>query len=213
MGRLFLDSQVRRLLTARVLIGFSLQAVFAFLPAVLQIEKGFSTALASGSFALVFVVGSVGAPLVGRLSDLFPRVQIVLAGLIIGLISLVVMLAADTSILVVISIGTMAFGLTPLIPVMGAYFMDLFPMGSAGGDFGASKPSTRDLEAWAQHTWGLQLCKEVTPRPSSAWFLSYSSPPVSYQYFVQTALHRRVPCVRRWDVKSTRFFISTWNER
>lgn len=139
IGRLVQSRQIRRLLTIRVLVSFAFQAIIGFLPAFLIAEKEFSTAFASGSFALVFVVGGITGPLAGRLSDLFPRVRVIFSGLVAALAGLVGMLLSEPTVLVVASIVVMAVGLTSLLPVMGAYFMDLFPDSNVGGDFGAAK--------------------------------------------------------------------------
>lgn len=139
MGRLLLSSRIRRLLAVHVLASFTFQAVVGFLPTFLLVEKGFSTALASGSFALVFVVGSVTGPLAGWLSDTFHRSKVIFIGLVLALAGLVSMLVVAAPPLVVGSIVLMAMGLTGLWPVMAAYFMDLFPDRSVGGDFGAAK--------------------------------------------------------------------------
>ncbi|MFB6150121.1 MAG: MFS transporter, partial [Halobacteriales archaeon] len=59
VGRLLFQPRIRRLLFMRALTAFTFQGIVGFLPTFLQVEKGFSTTLASASFALVFVVGSV----------------------------------------------------------------------------------------------------------------------------------------------------------
>ncbi|MDY6819470.1 MAG: MFS transporter [Halobacteriales archaeon] len=139
VGRLLFQPRIRRLLFMRALTAFTFQGIVGFLPTFLQVEKGFSTTLASASFALVFVVGSVMGPLAGRLSDLFPRLRVVLGALFVGIIGLLGMLLGGAAAVVIVSIVAMSMGLASLFPVMGAYFMDLFPDRSVGGDFGAAK--------------------------------------------------------------------------
>ncbi|MFB6300249.1 MAG: MFS transporter [Halobacteriales archaeon] len=139
VGRLVWRSRIRRLLLMRALVAFTFQGIVGFLPTFLQIEKGFSTTLASASFALVFVVGSLMGPPAGRLSDIWPRLRVVLGALGVGIAGLIGLLVGASPAIVIGSIIALAAGLASLFPVMGAYFMDLFPDRSVGGDFGAAK--------------------------------------------------------------------------
>ncbi|MFB6183484.1 MAG: MFS transporter [Haloarculaceae archaeon] len=137
--RLLRSSRIRRLLVVRIAFGFTFQSVISFLPTLLHADKGFSTALASGSFALLYVVGSVSAPAAGRLSDRFDRSRVVLASLAGALLGLVVLVVGVRPSIIVGGIVVMAAGLSALFPVLQAYFMDAFPDASMGGDFGAAK--------------------------------------------------------------------------
>lgn len=139
VNRLFGSTRIRRLLVVRALVGFTFQAAVGFLPTFLQVEKEFTTVFASGSFALVFVVGGGIGPVAGRLSDWLHRLHVVLGGIVIGLLGLVSLLFADALFQIIASVVILAVGLSTMFPVMQAYLMDIFPDDSVGGDFGAAK--------------------------------------------------------------------------
>lgn len=131
--------RVRRLLGAYVLFAFAGQAGLSFLPTLLQAEKGFSAPLASGAFALLFVVGTVASPLAGGLSDRVSRTPVAAGALTVAAAGLGVVLFAPTTAVTVAGVVVYAVGIRSFPPVMQAYAMDIFPDESMGGDFGAIK--------------------------------------------------------------------------
>ncbi|MFB6160346.1 MAG: MFS transporter [Haloferacaceae archaeon] len=139
VGRLFASTRIRRLVVGYTLFAVTLQAFVGFLPTLLQVEKGFSPTLASGGFALVYVVGVVTGPLAGRLSDRFQRARVVVGALALGVVGLVVLLVGGSVPVVGLGIVLTAVGLWAYVPTVQAYLMDLLANDSLGGDFGLLK--------------------------------------------------------------------------
>jgi len=135
--RLLADSRMRWLLVVYSLYVFSIGAVVGFLPTFLVEIHGFSFALASSAYALLYVVGTVAKPVAGGASDHFPRLLVVLIGLACGGGGLTLLVYAPTSILAVVGVGIYAVGHTAIPPPLQAYLMDRFPDDNVGGDFGA----------------------------------------------------------------------------
>lgn len=139
VGRLVRSTRVRRLLTAHTLFAITTQSVIGFLPTFLQFEKGFSPALASAGFALVFVIGGIVGPLAGRMSDRLSRLWIIFGGsvcLLVGLGGLVGTAVVPT---VLFAVAVLSVGMGTILAVTPAYLTDLFPESSVGADFGAAK--------------------------------------------------------------------------
>jgi MFS family permease len=134
LGRLW-TRRFRRLLVAYGLYVFVWQGAVSFLPTYLQ-ARDLSAGFASGSFALLFVVGAVCKPLAGRLGDRFPRPLVASAALILGAASLVALVVVDSLLLLVPAVVCFAAGFMSYPPVMQAYIMDALPDESMGGDFG-----------------------------------------------------------------------------
>jgi MFS family permease len=134
--RLFATSQVRWLLVAYILFAFTWQSFTGFLPTFLQVEKGLSVGLASTGFAMFFIVGMAVKPVAGLLGDRLGRTRVAVGGLLVGLSGLVSLLLASSTLIVFFGIGIFAVGLMSFPPVMQAFFMDIFPDRSMGGDLG-----------------------------------------------------------------------------
>jgi MFS family permease len=137
--RLAASRGVRVLLVVATVRAFANQSVIGFLPLYLQTAKGFSPAVANLSYGGLFAMGAVVSPLVGNLSDRFPRrgVLVVLLssfGLGVGTI-----LATSSQWVVAVGVGLLAVGTWGFAPVMQASLLERLPAGSSGGDFGALK--------------------------------------------------------------------------
>lgn len=135
--RILKTRRVRWLLVAYTLVIFTWQGVVGFLPTLLQVDKGFSSTLASGGFALLFLVGMIAQPLAGALSDRLPRMVVAGGALVFGAIGLGVISLVATPIPIAIGIALLAVGLMSFPPVTQAYLLDIFPDATVGGDFGA----------------------------------------------------------------------------
>jgi predicted MFS family arabinose efflux permease len=136
-GRLLANSRMRWLLVVYSLFVFSISAVVGFLPTFLSEIHGFSFALASSAYALLYVVGTVAKPVAGTASDRLPRLRVVLVGLLCGGGGLALLVFAPTSIIAVVGVVIYAIGHTAIPPPLQAYLMDRFPDDNIGGDFGA----------------------------------------------------------------------------
>lgn len=134
--RLLGSRRIRLLILGYAFFGFTLQGFIGFLPTLLQLEKGFSPGLASGGFALIYLVGIVSGPTAGNLSDRWPRRHIITLSLALEVLGLIVLLVAASPEFVAVGIAMAAFGIWGYVPTIQAYLMDLLPADSLGGDFG-----------------------------------------------------------------------------
>ena len=137
--RVFGDRDIRRIVAAYVLFVFSWQGIVGFLPTFLQTEKGFSTEVASGGFAIIFLIGIVVGPLAGSLGDRYDKLPVAVVAMLsmtagLGLLVLVHSFAATALAIVVLSVGFWAF-----TPVIQAYLMNVFTDDSMASDLGAVK--------------------------------------------------------------------------
>ena len=136
---------VRRRRQRQMCIGDSMlyaltwQSTNGFLPTFLQAEKGFSVALASTGFAVLFAVGMTVKPISGALGDRIGRTTVAVGSLLLGLLGLVGLLLAEHTALIFGGIVVFSAGLMSFPPVMQAYLMDLFPDESMGGDLGGMR--------------------------------------------------------------------------
>ena len=137
--RVFADVRIRWLVIAYTAVVFSMQAVLGFLPVYLQVERGYSTALSSLGFALLFVGAMVSMPLAGSLGDRIDYTPVAIGGVTVAIAGLVLTLFAPGVALVMIGVLGFAAGTFAFPPVIQAYLMTLFPDGSMGGDYGAFK--------------------------------------------------------------------------
>lgn len=136
-SRLLGNTKMRWLLVVYSLFVFSISGMVGFLPTFLTEVHGFSFALASSAYALLYVVGTVAKPVAGAASDKFPRLPVVITGLLCGAGGLALLVFAPTPILALGGVAIYAVGHTAIPPPLQAYLMDLFPDDNVGGDFGA----------------------------------------------------------------------------
>lgn len=167
---------IRRGLVAYILWFFAWQGLIGFLPTFLQMEKGWSTATASGGFAMFYIIGIVFGPLAGTLGDRFAKLPVILGSLLTSVVGLIGLITVESSIAVVLMIGLVSAGFMSFPPTMQAYLMDSFTESSMGGDLGAVKttyglggslgPAYVGLVAgiWSYTTayYGLALCLLVS---------------------------------------------------
>lgn len=137
--RLVRRTDVRRLLAVTTVRSLVNQTVIGFLPLFLLEARGFPSALANGSYALLFLVGAVVGPFAGRLSDQV-RPRLVLVGLLsVGAAGVALLLSAETVPGAVAGVALFAVGTWGFPPVMQSLLLTRFAAGSVGGDFGALK--------------------------------------------------------------------------
>ena len=135
--RLFVMSQVRSALGVYCLFSFTSQGVVGFLPTLLQAERGFSTGIASGTFGLLFAVGIVARPAGGWLSDRWHRPIVGGIGLLVGSLGIILIVLGSSILSILTGVILFACGQKMFPPAIQAYFMDIFPDSSMGGDLGA----------------------------------------------------------------------------
>ncbi|MFC7044086.1 MFS transporter [Halobacteriaceae archaeon GCM10025711] len=139
VGRLVASPEQRGTLVAFALFYFMVGGFINFLPTYLAQAKGFSDAVASGAFAIVFAVGLGVKPLAGGLSDRFSRRSIAITGLGVAAVALVGLLFADSFLLVGVSVFAMALGYKTEFPLADAIIIDDAPDGDMGADLGAAR--------------------------------------------------------------------------
>ncbi|WP_132058593.1 MFS transporter [Halorussus amylolyticus] len=137
--RLIADPDIRNLTLVYSLYSLAWQGAISFLPGFLQADKGFSPALASTAFAVLFGVGILVKPLAGALGDRAAHGTVAAASLTLGMVGITGVVAflsrpVILAMVVVFSTGFMAFS-----PVMQAFLMQTFPDASMGGDMGATR--------------------------------------------------------------------------
>lgn len=139
VGTLFRLQSVRQLLVAYSLYVIAIEGIIGFLPALLQVEKGMSPAVASAGYATFFIAGVIARPAAGRLSDRMGRGSIAGVSIIVAASGLLGTIYASTPTTALLAIIVLAFGTKSYPPVVQAYLMDLFPAENAGADLGAMR--------------------------------------------------------------------------
>lgn len=137
VGRLSRAQFVVRMIVVYSLVVFTWQGVLSFLPIFLQVEHGFSTGLSSAVFSLLFLAGILAKPSAGRLSDVLSRVTVAAGALVVGSLGIGLLLLSPVLPGVVAGVLLYAMGHKAFAPVVQAFFMDIFPEDSKGGDLGA----------------------------------------------------------------------------
>lgn len=107
--RLFSQRRFQLLILVYSLFAFTVQGVYAFLPTLLQADRGTSPQFATIAFASLFAVG------------------------------IVTLLVGPSLPSVVLGIAGFALSKSVFPPVMQAHLMDVFPDASMAGDLGASR--------------------------------------------------------------------------
>jgi len=137
--RLFEQRRFQFLILAYSLFAFTVQGVYAFLPTLLQTNRGASPQVASIAFASLFAVGIVCRPLAGWLSDRLGRIMIAGGGVVLGAVGITTLLLGPATPSVALGIAGFALSKAVFPPVMQAHLMDVFPNASMAGDLGASR--------------------------------------------------------------------------
>jgi len=129
----------REVLVAYSLFYFVVGGFVNFLPTMLVARGVVPPALASGSFALLFLVGLVAKPAAGEVSDRIPRPAVGAVALVVAAIGIAVVLRAGSPVGVVAGTLLAAAGYKTQFPVSDAIVMDAAPDGNVGGDLGAAR--------------------------------------------------------------------------
>lgn len=135
--RVFSTPWLKSVIFTYSLFLFTYRAVVGFLPLFLQAERGFSPALAAGSFAILFGMGIATKPLAGGLSDRYPRPVVGVGSVLVSCIGLVVLLVSRGELPILAGVVVLAAGQKAFFPPMEAHLLDNFEVGSMGGDLGA----------------------------------------------------------------------------
>jgi MFS family permease len=128
----------RERLAAYALFFFAIGGLINFFPTLL-VANGFSETLASGVYALVFVVGMVTKPVGGAVSDRYPRLLVSIGALLFSVAGLAVVLLTGSLFAVAAGTVVMAVGYKTQFPIVDSVVMDAAPDGSVGGDLGAAR--------------------------------------------------------------------------
>ena len=136
-ARVFGTARIRWLVLSYSMVIFAWNGVLGFLPTFLQAEKGLDPALASGAFAVPFLIGIVVMPAAGGLSDRLSRLPVTVGAAVVSGVGLGLLVVADSGLGLAGAIVLFGVGLMAYPPVMQAHLMDAFPSGNMGGDFGA----------------------------------------------------------------------------
>jgi predicted MFS family arabinose efflux permease len=137
--RLAARADVRRLLAVTSARSFVNQAIIGFLPLFLIEAKGFGGPAANAAYALVFVVGAVVGPTVGRFADR-SRPKVVITGLLaLAAVGVGVLVLAGSFPVAVAGVLLVAAGMWGFPPVIQSLLLSLFDESQLGGDFGALK--------------------------------------------------------------------------
>ena len=139
LRRLLATPRQRRSIAAFVCFYFMVNGVLNFLPEYLRVAKGFSAALAGGTYALLFVFGLAVKPVAGALSDRFPRRRVAAGGMVLAAAALGALVVAGSSLAVGAAIVVFAFGYKAQFPVIDAILLDAAPSADAGADLGAAR--------------------------------------------------------------------------
>ncbi len=139
LRRILSTPTLRGPLIAYSLYYFVTRSFLGFFPAYLQSSKGFSPAIASAAFAVVFAVGAVSKVLAGDLSDRFPRRLVAVGSVALAMIALVGIIIGQSLLVLAPSIVAFAAGHQAQFPLIDAILFDAAPEANAGGDLGASK--------------------------------------------------------------------------
>lgn len=135
--RLFGHPDVRWAIAGFALWMVAFQGTVSFLPTLLIEEKAVSMAVAGGGFALLWVVGAIAKPVVGRLGDRFGHLPVATGTLVISVGGLTGVTVADRPAIVLGSVLVFAAGLLGTTPLVWAYVADASPNAAVGGDVGA----------------------------------------------------------------------------
>ncbi|PSQ42399.1 MFS transporter [Halobacteriales archaeon SW_5_68_122] len=139
LRRLLATPRQRRSIAAFVCFYFMVNGVLNFLPEYLRVAKGFSAALAGGTYALLFIFGVAVKPAAGALSDQFPRRRVAAGGMVLAAAALGALVVAGSSLAVGAAIVVFAFGYKAQFPVIDAILLDAAPSADAGADLGAAR--------------------------------------------------------------------------
>jgi MFS family permease len=138
LGRIAATQAQRERLAAYALFYFAVGGLINFYPSLL-VDSGFSETLASGAFALIFVVGIVVKPVAGDVSDRYPRLLVSAVGLLLAAVGFAVIVLAGTLPLVALGTVLAAIGYKTQFPIADAVVIEAAPAENVAGDLGAAR--------------------------------------------------------------------------
>lgn len=115
---------------------FSFGCLEVFLPIFLDEQAGFSTIEIGSLFTIQVVVATLTKPIMGRFSDKYGRVPVIIAGLLIGGITMVFMAYSSDYLLLAVLVGFFGLGLATVTASTSALVADLSKASSHGGALG-----------------------------------------------------------------------------
>jgi len=138
LGRIAASPAQRDALVAYSLFYFVIGGIVNFYPSLL-VAGGFGEGLASGAFALLFLICILTKPVAGDISDRFSRLGVSIVGLLLGAAGIAVVVVSDS--LLAVGVGTVvaAAGFKTQFPIADAVVMETAPAGNRGGDLGAAR--------------------------------------------------------------------------
>jgi len=115
---------------------FAFGCLEVFLPIFLDEQAGFSTIEIGSLFTIQVVVATLTKPIMGRFSDRYGRVPVIIAGLLMGGLTMVFMTYSDNYLLLAVLIGFFGLGLAIVTASTSALVADLSKASSHGGALG-----------------------------------------------------------------------------
>ena len=137
--RILADSALRWVLLVYCLYVLAASGISTFLPLFLIEVHDVSFAVASGAFALLYVMGILAKPASGYLSDVLPRLYVAGGSLVLAAFGVALLVAAPIVPVAIAAVAVYAVGYRGLPPGLQAYLMDRFPDESMAGDLGAMR--------------------------------------------------------------------------
>ncbi len=138
-------SDVKTILTHRGILAtstieavqyFAFGCLEVFLPIFLDEQAGFSTIEIGSLFTIQIVVATLTKPIMGRFSDRYGRVPVIVAGLLLGGITMAFMTYSYNYLLLTMLIGFFGLGLATVTASTSALVADLSKSSSHGGALG-----------------------------------------------------------------------------
>jgi len=145
-GRSEIWSEIETILTHRGILAtsaieavqyFAFGCLEVFLPIFLDEQAGFSTLEIGSLFTIQVVVATLTKPIMGRFSDKYGRVPAIIAGLLLGGITMIFMTYSDNYLVLALLIGFFGLGLATVTASTSALVADLSKVSSHGGALGA----------------------------------------------------------------------------
>jgi DHA1 family multidrug resistance protein-like MFS transporter len=144
-GRGEIWSDIKTILTHRGILAtstieavqyFAFGCLEVFLPIFLDEQAGFSTIEIGSLFTIQIVVATLTKPIMGRFSDKYGRVPVIVAGLLLGGITMAFMTYSYNYPLLAVLIGFFGLGLATVTASTAALVADLSKASSHGGALG-----------------------------------------------------------------------------